>query len=257
MDALIQTATRAPVFAHESAALLHGLPVLGGWPTVPHLLESELDAPSRRSPRDSIVHRPRHRPDVCTVDGLLATTSAATALALAASRPLAAGVAAIDHVLAAGSSRAELERTFADWLPFHGSRRARLALDHATGLAESPLESISLLVMRRGGLPEPAQQVEITARGRRYRVDFMWPELRVVGEADGRIKYLTGADLLEEKRREDDIRSLGHAVARWGWDEARSEAPLLARLADVGVSPAPRSARHSAGIKRSKTRTAE
>lgn len=157
---------------------------------------------------------------MCEIDGVLSTTAVATAVSLAASRSLVAGVAAIDHVLATGSARAEFERTIDGWLPFHGARRAQLALGHATGPAESPLESLSLVGIRLGGLPEPMQQVDVVARGVRYRLDFLWPDCEVAGEADGRIKYLPGADLLAEKRREDDIRSVGLRVARWDWDEA-------------------------------------
>ena len=34
-------------------------------------------------------------------------------------------------------------------------------------------------------------------------VDMWWPELNVIGEADGAVKYESKADLLKEKRRED------------------------------------------------------
>jgi hypothetical protein len=257
IDALLATSDRVPVFSHASAALLHGIPVLGGWPEVPHVVESELGPASRRSPRGAVVHRPRHRPDVAPVGRALATTPVATAIALAASRPLLAGVAAIDHVLAAGSSREEFEQTMRQWHPFHGARKARAALDHATGLAETPLESISLVGMRLGEVPEPVQQVDVVARGRRYRVDFLWPDLGVVGEADGRIKYLTGADLMAEKRREDDIRSLGLSLVRWDWDDAWTREPMLARLADAGVHVAPRFSRYSTGFSRSRVQMAE
>lgn len=231
------------MFARESAALLHGIPVLGGWPEKPHLIDSELGSASRRSPREAVVHRPRYRPDVCSIDGLLATTPVATAISLAASRDLFAGVAAIDYVLAQDAERDEIERTIREWQPFHGARRARRALDLATGLAETPLESVSLVGMLQGGLPRPVQQAEVVARGCRYRLDFWWPDLGVAGEADGRIKYLTGVDLFDEKRREDDIRSLDLRFVRWGWEEAWACAPMLERLHQAGVRPAPRVAR--------------
>ena len=257
IDALVLTAVRPPVFSHMSAALLHGIPVLGGWPEQPHLVDSELGAASRRSPRDAVVHRPRYRPDVCSIDGLIATTRVATAIALAASRGLLAGVAAIDYVLAQGAERSEFERTIKEWQPFHGARRALRALDVATGLAETPLESVSLAGMLLGGLPQPVQQAEVVARGCRYRLDFLWPDLGVAGEADGRIKYLTGADLFDEKRREDDIRSLDLRFVRWGWEEAWAAAPMLERLHRAGVRPAPRFARSSARSLRSHANSAE
>jgi hypothetical protein len=257
IQALALTAVRPPVFARESAALLHGIPVLGGWPEKPHLIDSELGSASRRSPREAVVHRPRCRPGVCSIDGLVATTPVATAISLAASRDLVAGVAAIDYVLAQGAERDEFELTIREWQPFHGARRALRALDLATGLAETPLESVSLVGMLLAGLPRPVQQAEVIARGCRYRLDFWWPDLGVAGEADGRIKYLTGVDLLDEKRREDDIRSLDARFVRWGWDEAWAGEPMLERLRQTGVRPAPRFARYSAGFQRSNADPAE
>jgi hypothetical protein len=257
IDALVLTAVRPPVFSHASAAMLHGIPVLGGWPERPHLIDSELGPASRRSPREAIVHRPRHRADVCSIEGLMATTPVATAIALAASRDIFAGVAAIDHVLAHGADRNDFERTIREWQPFHGARRAMAALDLATGLAETPLESVSMVGILLSGLPRPEQQVTVVARGSRYRLDFLWPALGVAGEADGRIKYLTGDDLIDEKQREDDIRSLDLRFVRWGWDEAWAGTPLLERLGQAGIRPAPRVARYSSRIPRSKVDPAE
>lgn len=209
MDALVLTLPRRPVFALESAALLHGIPVIGGWPDRPRLLESELLPASRRSPIGARVHRPQHLPEVAEVSGYWASVPRDTAIALAASRSVPGGVAAIDHVLATGLPRVDLERVVDLWRPFHGAGRATRALDLATGLAETPLESISLAGILLAGLPAPLQQVELGARGCRYRLDFLWPELGVAGEADGRAKYETADDLWAEKRREDDIRSTG------------------------------------------------
>lgn len=256
MDALALTLRREPVFARESAALVHGIPIIGGLTVTPHLLDSELGAASRRSPRGAIVHRPRHLPDVIEIDGLRATGLAATALALAASRPLPAGLAALDHVLARGVERGSLDVLIDEWSPFHGMLRARRALSSATGLAETPLESISLAGMLLAGLPAPRQQVELVARGTRYRADFFWDDLGVVGEADGRGKYRTPDDLVAEKHREDDIRSLDLKVARWEWDDAWARTPMLAELARVGVV-APRIASNSARKRRSMRRSAE
>jgi very-short-patch-repair endonuclease len=70
-------------------------------------------------------------------------------------------------------------------------------------------------------------------------VDFWWPSARVIGEFDGKGKYLREeysggrsiADIvIDEKLREDRLRALGATVVRWGWSEAASSARLLARL---------------------------
>jgi hypothetical protein len=236
MDALLATSARVPVFSHESAALLHGIPVIGGWPALPHVIAADL---GHRSPVGVIAHRPRHPWTIAEVGGVVATTPDCTAINLAASRPLAAGVAAFDHVIAAGVAQDALAATILEWRPFHGVRRALRALEIATGLAESPLESISLVPITLAGFEPPEQQVVIEARGRRYRLDFFWRRHGVVGEADGRGKYRTPDDLWEEKVREDALRSLGLGFARWGWDEALAGPPVVARLLEAGLRVGP------------------
>lgn len=245
MDALRSTAREEPVFSHESAALIHGIPVIGEWPTVPHVIAAHL---GHRGAVQVFAHRPRHPWAVELVDGYLVTTAACTAINLAAGRGLAAGVAAVDRVIASGSTTAELAETVAEWRPFNGARRVERALTIATGLAETPLESVSLVPIALAGLPAPCQQHEIVARGHRYRLDFFWPDHGVVGEADGRAKYLTGADLWAEKQREDALRSLGLGFARWGWDDALAGEPVVARLVEAGLRVGPPIARRGGRI---------
>ena len=73
----------------------------------------------------------------------------------------------------------------------------------------------------------PQAQVQIHSLDGRFiaRVDFLWPELGIVGEAAGRVKYgglpgqstkLSRDPLWFEKRREDDLRQGGLEVIRWG-----------------------------------------
>jgi hypothetical protein len=236
MDALAATSTRVHVFSHESAALAHGIPVIGSWPALPHIIAADS---GHRPPAQVIAHRPRHPWLIEVVGDVMATTRECTAINLAASRSLAAGVAAFDHVMAAGAPKDDLAGMIEEWRPFHGVRRALRALEIATGLAETPLESISLVPIALAGFEVPEQQVVIFARGRRYRLDFFWRQHGVVGEADGRGKYLTPADLWEEKLREDAIRSLHLGFARWGWDEALAGPPVVTRLHEAGLHVGP------------------
>lgn len=235
MDAFRATVSHEPVFSHESAALVHGMPVVGGWPMVPHTTEHEAEAVSRRTRTGVIVHRPRHRVESTRIGDDLVTGLTDTAIALAASRPLIAGVAALDHVLARGVTRAEIEEIVGFRRPFHGAARVLRAAGIATGLAESPLESISLVPMALAGLPRPRQQFEVVVRGLRYRLDFFWPEFAVAGEADGRGKYRGPDDLWAEKVRQDALRSRGISVARWGWADAVDGVRMLARLREAGL----------------------
>ena len=62
------------------------------------------------------------------------------------------------------------------------------------------------------------------------RSDFLWEAYRVVGEADGKVKYLQD-ELWAEKQRQDDIEDADYEVIRWIWRTAHaSDAEFTARL---------------------------
>ena len=74
-------------------------------------------------------------------------------------------------------------------------------------------------------------------------MDFIWPDLGVIGEFDGNVKYgrqMAGRPIEEviqdERRREIAVeRASGMRVVRWLWRDAWQGEPLLQILADVGV----------------------
>lgn len=83
---------------------------------------------------------------------------------------------------------------------------------------ESPLEIRSWLEFRRRRLPLPQPQAQVRgASGRGYRADFRWG--RVIGEADGAVKYTTAEQLWAEKLRQEDLEQAGFVVVRWTWAE--------------------------------------
>jgi hypothetical protein len=133
--------------------------------------------------------------------------------------------------------------------------RGRRSAELIDGRRESWLESQSALAHHELGVPTPVPQAAILDDyGREIaRVDFLWPEYAVVGEADGWDKYratdgertgrtdesLVSLDVLRrEKDREDRIRDLGYQVVRWGTADAlaphRRLAGLLARAFNRG-----------------------
>jgi hypothetical protein len=122
-----------------------------------------------------------------------------------------------------------------------GTRGARRAIGFADGLSESVGESRSRVAIAAAGLPVPVLQWEVhAAAGGRFvgRVDFGWPELTVVGEFDGLIKYgralRPGQDpaevLVAEKLREDALRDEGLGVVRWIWADLTAFGPIARRL---------------------------
>ncbi len=52
--------------------------------------------------------------------------------------------------------------------------------------AESALEVLTARLLRATDLPKPQRQVEVTASGANYRLDFAWPDRLVALECDGR-----------------------------------------------------------------------
>lgn len=168
------------VVSHVSAAVQLELPLphVGDWPTEVWVT----------APRHGRVLAGTHRrlgevpaPDLVQVEGVGCTGTARTALDLARRRPLQHALVTLD----AAARRDGLDALWSayDRLTWQRDRRAlRDALAVADGRSESPLESSSRGVMLRAGLPRPELQVWLTDRsGRSHRVDFLWPQPRVIG----------------------------------------------------------------------------
>jgi hypothetical protein len=216
------------VFSHQTAGVLHGLPV---WR--PRLVRVAVTRHGRSGGRRdaNLILRaaPLPETDITMVDGLPVTTLARTAADLARDLPLMWALPVLDSALRLGLEREELkaqEKAVARW---PGVRTFKAALRLADAAAESPGESISRVVFHRLGIPPPLLQQDIfhSETGKFLgRPDFCWPELRIVGEFDGKVKYSCGADdeklediVMREKRREHELRADAWEVIRWVWAE--------------------------------------
>jgi very-short-patch-repair endonuclease len=114
-----------------------------------------------------------------------------------------------------------------------GVRRAREVVALADGRAESPLESITRLALHDSGFPPPMLQVTIGP----FRVDFYWPEFRLVLEADGEGKYVGEAGL-REKRREHYLHKRGLRVERVMWRDVYADWTQTARRLESAMRAA-------------------
>ena len=95
----------------------------------------------------------------------------------------------------------------------------RRALADVDGRHESPGETLASEVLRGLGFGlEP--QVWIGP----WRVDFLISNSKVIVEFDGKVKYESRADLVAEKRREDDLRRRGFIVVRLMWSDLHDPA---------------------------------
>jgi hypothetical protein len=228
------------VVSHASAAVLLGMPL---W-NVPlgHVHVTRCRRSGARRSSGAHVHAAPLEPDeIVEVDGLRLTSPARTVVDLARWLPFEQAVVAADGALRLQLvTRAGLAEAVERAARRPGSPAARRVVAFADERSESPGESRSRVALQRAGLPRPVLQWEVHGRSGLWlaRTDFGWPELRTVGEFDGKVKYgrllkpgqAPGDAVFEEKRREDALRDEGLRVARWTWDELDHFDPVAERL---------------------------
>lgn len=248
-----QLTLRGAVASHWSAVLAHELPV-------PTRRDALPDRPTLTLPRGGgvvdglqLVAGALDTDDVTRVGSLVVTALPRTGVDVVADRPLTHALVVLDAVArrllvdlvpgrtttaAAGDEQSRL-RVLARLAGAAGRRsdpegreRIAVAIALADPRAESALESWSRAVLLSAELPQPRLQLMVTGEsGLAYRADFAWPEQRVIGEADGLLKYTDRRDLLAEKAHEDDLRRAGWVVVRWTWsDITRAPDLVITRL---------------------------
>lgn len=99
-----------------------------------------------------------------------------------------------------------------------GRASVRRALEFADPLRESPIESLSFGHIVEWGLPLPRCQAPIRTRAGTFFPDFLWEE-GLIGESDGRLKYVDSGAVMREKEREQLLRDLGYRIVRWSGRE--------------------------------------
>jgi hypothetical protein len=240
------------VLSHWSAAAIHGLPVLGSWPSKVHVTVGKVSG--GRSRNDVVKHAlSLTDSDVVEIDGLLVTSLSRTVLDMAVSSGRLCAVMVADRSLLVDRfdrippmlKKDDLWDCYVARGNFRGRSRARAIIEFAVDRAESPLESVSRANMWTLGCPIPRLQQSFSDHdGYIGDVDFYWNTLRLAGEADGEGKYLdpvlrngrsTGEVLVAEKHREDRIRALGEGVTRWPWVVGVDPRRLGAHLRRAGV----------------------
>jgi hypothetical protein len=114
-----------------------------------------------------------------------------------------------------------------------GTRRGARLLAVATGKAASPAESWFLCRVVDAGFPVPEVNWPLHGPDGReiYRLDFAWPELRIVIEYNG-YAYHAGRDA-EDETRAEDLRRRGWIVITTCADDLRKPARLEEVLVDA------------------------
>lgn len=213
--------------SHQSAAALHGIPLLDPDLHDVHFTANRRSG-GRRQDRACVLHAATWDADeTVEVAGVLTTSLARTAVDVARSGSFAQALAVFDATLRLGVAPEELTEIMLRGGRRNGAANARRALALADGDAESVGESLSRALMLGFTdipLPELQREYSTTSGEKIARVDFDWVG-KLVGEFDGKKKYTANGDAADavwrEKVREDQLRDLGLIVIRWIWDDLR------------------------------------
>ncbi len=229
LQAAAALATTGPAAAsHQTAALIHGLAILGEPPR-----EVTLTRPpgrNRSGQPGARLHWAQLPADHITVQhGMRVTTVARTVVDLARTAEFRAGVVTADSALHQKLvTKAQLESLLADCPRRRGSQLATEVVAFADMRAESVLESIARVVFRDCGLPRPDLQVWVGGAEAVGRVDFLWPPQRTVAEVDGLMKYASPGRAVLQLERDKRLRDAGYEVVHLSWHEVTENPAYVA-----------------------------
>jgi Protein of unknown function (DUF559) len=220
----------------HSAAGWYGAPFAGPWDPV-----TVLRPPSVlwKGPREVRVHQTElAASDVSVRDCVPVTSALRTAWDVASLEPLATAVAALDAMVRSRAVRTTDLTTMADggtgrW----GVAKVRRAVSLVDPRAESAPESRVRVALVLAGL-EPVPQYEVRAgEALLGRVDFAWPEARLVVEYEG-AHHFEGAQIARDDARFERLIAAGWRVIRLSSADLRDLDAVVARVrAALGLVP--------------------
>lgn len=219
------------VLSHGAAAALHGLELLR--PDREHVDFTCPGSSGGRSSGRRRVHVRRLDPDdITSVEGLVCTTVARTALDLALSGTYVQGICVLDSARRMGVAQEVLEGAAARLGRRRGIEGLRATLPRASELPQSIGESYSrALIHTWPEIPEPTLQHEhYSATGELLCVtDFEWSGV-VAGEFDGEGKYSEGATAEGQSNRDELLSELGMKTTHWRWKHCERPSLLRGKL---------------------------
>lgn len=209
--------------SHHSAAVVHGLDLLGRQSAESVTLTRPPGSTSRRAGRPGIrIHIAALPPGhVVTCRNIPVTSVARTVVDLARASSFSAGVVVADSALRARQvSQAELDLCVTQCARWPGIQNARQVAAFADARSESVLESISRAVFHDLGLPRPDLQAWVGDEDEMIgRADFLWRAYRTIGEADGAVKYADPARAMAQLERDARLRAAGFEVVHFTWQQ--------------------------------------
>lgn len=208
-----------------AAALLLGLPLVDDPSGLPVAIRpGNAHIGHDRTPYGRVRHG--YLPPTCRTERQRVPVVSPAFCAVDVARHLGArdGLVVADAVLRSGADRQAITRIAENMLAYPGIAMVAWVAEHADRRAESPLESLCRYAFLAAGERPPLSNVWIGAGSRWFRVDHLLPDVGVVLEGDGAVKYRDRPDadaiVRDEKERERLIRGLGYGLARYTWTDA-------------------------------------
>ena len=217
--------------SHTSAARAWGIELLQPGETAEVTVGRDR---SRAAWPSTVLHR-RDLPadDVVERDGLRLTTPLRTVLDLARSLPLEQAVAAADSALRQGLvTLEELLAAVRALPPALGSSRVLRVVDLVDPGSGSVLESVCRVLFALAGLSTVQTQHPVRGSDGRLigRVDFAWPEQRLVVEADGFAFHADRRRYRGDRRRTNALVLAGWRVLRFSWEDVLHDPDHVVQL---------------------------
>jgi predicted transcriptional regulator of viral defense system len=211
------------VASHHSAAIIHGLDLLGRPPDRVVAVTQGKRGGNLSGYRGVRVHVAKIPPGHVTRKfGVPCTSVARTVVDLARSSPFIQGVVVADSALHAGlTTRRRLDEVLTQCARWPGIRDARRVVEFSDRRSESVLESAARVIFHEHGLAPPDLQAWVGSQDdpRIGRVDFLWAEHRTIAEADGKAKYKDQELAVRQLRRDSRLRDAGFEVVHFTWAE--------------------------------------
>lgn len=245
IEAVVHGDGRRLVLSHASAVAMHGLPWIGSFGQRVVVTDPDRDRGQVKASIQRVGGKGRSV-SIVSIEGHRVTSLAATAVDVAVREHPWRAIAVLDAVLRRGVSRDELSVEL-EGRRVRNPRVVRALLEAADGRSESAGESITRWGSVVLGAPPFELQHEVRHDdGSVDRVDLWQPDLGVVIEFDGLVKYSdpsmrhgksASEVVIEEKRREDRLRRRRDVagLGRVTWREAMPGGLLPRILLDAGV----------------------
>lgn len=188
------------------------------------------------------LHRSRSLgPESTTIiDGIPVTAVARTLVDLCRELPSRGVEKAFDEALylkliKPGELEQALRAASGRWVEPLATARER---EHTTR-TRSQLEELFLLICAEAGVAPPEVNQIVRAGGRDHRVDFLWRELKLAVETDGRASHQRASAFERDRRRDVDLTLVGYRPIRFTWLDLEARQPyVMSTLRKLTSDPA-------------------